>query len=112
MSRAVQVLTGKGCGNGMGVGDVVGKGLVQAIWLMVQEAVWLEDGEIMCGVRVLAQEQSKIQMRDGGPFGFGVKVGSALVTQFDCCQSGCTQFVFICSFWHHSYCFTNRGACM
>jgi len=99
VSSAVQVLTGKGSGYGMGVGDVLGECWIQVIWVLVWEAVWLEDGELVCSVGVRVQEWCKIQMRDGGPFGFRAEAGSsALVTQLDCCWSDCTWFALICSF--------------
>src|SRR5713101_4830516 len=112
MARAVFVLTGEGGGEGMCVGDMAMERRVQAVGVLVREAVWDEDGELVGRVWVRAKQFSKIEMRDGGPFWFRAELGSPTVTQLGDCCSACTQVVFIRFPWHCSYSFTSRGACM
>ncbi len=64
----------------MFVGDVVVECWVELVGVLVQEVMWDEDGELVCGVWVRAKEQSKIDVTDGSPLWFGVEFGMSVVT--------------------------------
>ena len=80
MARAVFVLIDEGGREGVCVGDVATERRVQAVGVLVREAVWDEDGELVGRIWVRAKQFSKIEMRDGGPFRFRVELGSPVVT--------------------------------
>jgi|SRR6266851_2353014 len=112
MAGAVGVPAGKGSREGMFVGDVVVERWIQAVGLLVREAMWDEDGELVGHVRVRVKQASKVNVRDGRPLRFGAELGSSAVTQLgDCCRA-CIWVVFIHPPWRRSYSFTSRGAWM
>ena len=92
------------------MGDVATECWVQAVGVLVQKAVRDEDGELVGRVWVRAKQFSKIEMRDGGPFGFGAELGSPVVTQLGDCCSADAWAVLIRFFWRCSYSFISRGA--
>ena len=81
MAGAVGVLAGEGGGESVLVGDVAAEHQVQAIGLLVREAMWDEDSELVGRVRVRAKQASKIDVTDGRPLRFGAELGSSAVTQ-------------------------------
>jgi hypothetical protein len=110
VSRATRVQAGVAGSKGVSLGDVLGMGEVELVLFMPQEVVRDKDGELVCGVGVRAQEQSKVKMGDMGPLSFGVEAGaSALVSQFGGWWSGCSWILFKLNIWHCLYCFSRHG---
>ena len=112
VTGAVLVFAGEGGGEGVHVGDVTVKHRIQAVGLLVHEAVWDEDRELVRRVWVRAKQVNKIEVRDRGPLAFGAELGLSAVTQLGDCCSACTWAVLICFFWRCSYSFTSQGAWM
>ncbi len=56
MAGAVRVFASKGGGEAVFVGDVAVECWVQAVGLLVWEAVQDKDGELVCGIRVRAKK--------------------------------------------------------
>jgi hypothetical protein len=82
VSRATGVLAGVAGGEGVSPGDVSSVSKVELVLFVPRETVWDEDGELVGGVRVGAQERSKVKMGNVGALAFGAEAGaSALLGQ-------------------------------
>jgi hypothetical protein len=69
---------------------------VELVLFVPRKAVRDKDGELVRGVRVGAQERSKVKMGDVGALAFRAEAGaSALVTQFGSWWSGHPWILFI-----------------
>jgi len=95
VAGAVFVLAGEGGREGVCVGDVTVERRVQAVRVLMWEAMRDEDGELVHHVWVRAKQFSKVEMRNGWPFAFRAELGSSAVTQLGDCCSDCTQAVLI-----------------
>ncbi len=84
MAGAVGVSASEGSGEAVFVGDVAMERRVQAVSFLMQEAMWDEDGGLVCGVQVRAKERSKIDVTDGGPFLLRAELRTSSVPQLGC----------------------------
>jgi len=80
VARAVGVLASERGGEGVFVGDVAVEHRIQAVGLLVREAMRGEDGELVGHVRVRAKQASKVEVRNGSPLRFRAELGSSVVT--------------------------------
>ena len=111
MSRAVRVRASVAGSKGVSPSNMSRMGEVELVLFVPRKAVRDKDGELVRGVRVGAQERSKVKMGDVGALAFRAEVGAlALVTQFGSWWSGRPWILFILEGWHRSYCFSSQGA--
>ena len=75
-------MAGVAGGEGVSPSDVSSVSEVELVLFVLREMVWDEDSELVGGVRVRAQERSKIEVGDVGALAFGAEAGaSALLGQ-------------------------------